>query len=135
MWIVIDTEDMNGEGRGRVIETSTIKPAQREGYRYVIKEWFGSEPAVYDPIEDVGDYDPTIGDPDYKNHVQSGVDFATLINLLADEIGWLDSVIPQIDAMDPYQLRAVVKRLAQENRATLKAWRYVVNRFGVLRKS
>lgn len=56
------------------------------------------------------------------------LDFKPFGNLIETELTWLDSNIPNIDAMTATQVRSVVKRLAQENREIIKAFRYIIRK-------
>lgn len=56
------------------------------------------------------------------------LDLADLGRQVAAELAWLDSTIAGIDSYTAAQVRDVVKRLAQENRAVLRALRFVVRR-------
>lgn len=56
------------------------------------------------------------------------LDLADLGRQVAAEIAWLDTTISGIDDYAAAQVRDVVKRLAQENRAILRALRFVVRR-------
>lgn len=56
------------------------------------------------------------------------LDLADLGRQVAVELAWLDSTIAGIDGYAAAQVRDVVKRLAQENRAILRALRFVVRR-------
>lgn len=56
------------------------------------------------------------------------LDLADLGRQVAAELAWLDTTVSSIDDYAAAQVRDVVKRLAQENRATLRALRYVVRR-------
>jgi hypothetical protein len=47
---------------------------------------------------------------------------------IPNEIAWLETTIPGVDTMTAAQVRAVVKRLAQENLSILKLLRYVYRR-------
>lgn len=44
------------------------------------------------------------------------------------EIDFLDAIIPTVDTMTAGQVRSLAKRLAQENRAIIKALKYAVKR-------
>jgi len=54
--------------------------------------------------------------------------FSTFVNQADTEVAWLETNIPNIDTMDATQVRAVVKRLAQENLEIIKALRYIAKR-------
>lgn len=54
------------------------------------------------------------------------LDLADLGRQVVAELAWLDTTISGIDGYTAAQVRDTVKRLAQENRAILKALRYVV---------
>lgn len=56
------------------------------------------------------------------------LDLADLGRQVAAELTWLDTTIAGIDSYTAAQVRDVVKRLAQENRAILRALRFVVRR-------
>lgn len=97
----------------------------------VVKEWDGPVPQVAQP--DLGipaDRDPTLDDPRYTDRIlertQARIDAGALLSQLAAELDWLDETIPAIESMTLAELRAVLKRLAQENRKQLAAWRYVL---------
>jgi NCAIR mutase (PurE)-related protein len=51
-----------------------------------------------------------------------------LAGAIQAELDYLEATIPSIDAMTAAQVRAVVKRLAQENLSILKLLRYVYRR-------
>jgi hypothetical protein len=54
------------------------------------------------------------------------LDLSDLGRQVAAELEWLDTTIAGIDDYTAAQVRDVVKRLCQEQRAVLKALRYVV---------
>lgn len=56
------------------------------------------------------------------------LDLADLGRQVAAELAWLDTTVSSIDDYAAAQVRDVVKRLAQENRAILRALRFVVRR-------
>lgn len=56
------------------------------------------------------------------------LDLADLGRQVAAELAWLDTTVSSIDDYAAAQVRDVVKRLAQENRAVLRALRFVVRR-------
>jgi hypothetical protein len=120
MWVIILTED------GSVVCAQKQKPPQKlfDSPHHEVFEWFGEAPQAHDPDEGAESYDPRpVG---YDTHK---VDFEGLSVLLDTEIAYLDSVIDQIDLMNQAQLAAVIKRLAQENKKVLAAFKYVASRF------
>lgn len=63
--------------------------------------------------------------------VDSGeVDFADFVDRATSEIAWLEATIPNIDTMTAAEVRAVVKRLAQENVEVIRSLRYLARRLG-----
>lgn len=56
------------------------------------------------------------------------LDLSDLGRQMAAELEWLDTTVSSIDDYAAAQVRDVVKRLAQENRAVLRALRFVVRR-------
>jgi len=93
-------------------------------------EWVGPEPALHNPSEGVISLDPTLDDPDYSTFAGTRVVFNDLEAQAVTEIAWLEAAILTIDAADLTTLRAVIKRLAQENLREIKAWRYLFRRLG-----
>jgi len=122
MWLIIRESD------DAVIGTNyNIAPPAPAGHRIV--EWAGPEPAIHDPPE-VESYDPTLVDPDYSTFTDARNIFNDLEARADAEIAWLESVIPTIDTADLVTLRAVLRRLAQQNLRSIAAWRYVFRRLG-----
>lgn len=121
MWLIIRESD------DAVIGTNyTREPDAPVGHRVV--EWAGPEPPCHDPDEGIFSYDPTLDDPDYSTFVDARDMFDDLEVRAATEIAWLEAAIPQVDAADLETLRAILKRLAQQNLRSIKAWRYVFRR-------
>jgi len=122
MWLIIRESD------NAVLGTNyNIAPTAPAGHRVV--EWAGPEPPIHYPPE-VESYDPTLIDPDYAAFTEARDTFDDLETRAAAEIAWLESAIPAIDAADLETLRAVLKRLAQQNLRSIKAWRYAWRRWG-----
>lgn len=129
MWLIIDPNITDPAGRGAVIGTSSVEPPSSAfPAHFLIKEWGGVEPLVHDPEDGIESYDPTVDDPGYLAFLQSRLDFDALFASADNEIAWLDSTIPNISTMTAVEVRAVVERLARENREMIKAWRYLFNR-------
>jgi hypothetical protein len=124
MWLVINDE-------GYVVSHDRAKPGEQpEGYEVV--EWFGAiEWEVYDTITlPSGEEVPVVRGIDprpvgYEDHRDK---MEELLTAAGDELDWLDATIPDIDTMNSSAVQGVVKRLAQENRQQIRAWRYVINR-------
>lgn len=122
MWLIIRESD------DAVVGTNyNVAPPVPPGHRVV--EWYGSEPAIHDPPE-VESYDPTLDDPGFPIFEEAREIFDDLEAQAGAEIAWLEMVIPQIDTADLETLRAILKRIAQENLREIRAWRYVWRRLG-----
>ena len=121
-WIIIRNSD------SAVIGTEEGVPppagAWQSGFFTVKEVTLLRAPLIHDPDEGVTSYDPTT-----PSDVLSRVDFEQLADDAQAEIDWLDMVIPQIPTADLQQLRDGLERLAKQNRAMLKAWKYVLKRF------
>ena len=130
MWLIVYREGVGwGELERRVLDSLTAKPpegAYNEAL-FEIKEWGGPVPDSGDP-ERLPDLDPTLDDPDYPDFQEARGRFDELAEQATAEIEWLEETIPQIEAMTVVEVRAVVKRLAQENLRCIRAWRYVIRR-------
>lgn len=131
MWLIIEI----ATERVFAIESQQPPVGAYPAALYDVKEWDGPVPQLpgHDPVtgeEIPGDIDPTLADPDYADKVQQRVDFKALADAVDAEIDWLNATIPNIDTMTALEVRAVVKRLAQENREMMKAWRYVLRIVG-----
>jgi len=123
MWLIIRESD------NAVVGTNyNIPPLAPPGHWVV--EWTGPEPAVHTPDEGVESYDPTLADPDYSTFLEARGVFDDLEAQAETEIAWLESAIPQIDTADLATLRAILKRVAQENLREIRAWRYLFRRLG-----
>lgn len=64
----------------------------------------------------------------YHEELVQRLDLKALGEQVAAELAYLDTTIANIDTYTAAQVRDVVKRLCQEQRAELRAWRYVVKR-------
>jgi hypothetical protein len=118
MWIICREED------GAVVGTITVKPPEGAyGKGHIVKEWFGSEPRVHDPEKGVESYDPTIDCPGYNEAIAARLDCQDLHDKIQTELDWLNETIPAI-------ANPVIKRLAQQNRAIIKALRYIILKQG-----
>lgn len=126
MWLIIRDSDSTVAGTNY----SHLKPVTPPDH--TAKEWHGPEPPCHDPYADdpVYSYDPTLNNPAWAALIQSRVDFGALADQANTEIDWLNATIPQIDTMTLEDLRAVLKRIAQENLKQIKAWRYLFRRLG-----
>lgn len=82
--------------------------------------WLAAHPAEAQADIDAGVYNEDVA--------VKKVDFEGLADKVESEIVWLDTTIPAIDGMTAAEVRDTVKRLAQENQAMLRAWRYVLRR-------
>jgi len=124
-WIVIRNSDI------AVISTQEDVPPPDGAWKpalFTVKEaTLDRAPPLHDPDEGVESYDPTT--PDDVLGARR-VDFDALADDAQAEIEWLDTAIPQIPTADLGQLRDGLQRLARQNRAQLKAWRYVLRRWG-----
>jgi hypothetical protein len=122
MWLIIRESD------NAVVGTNyNVAPPAPPGHRVV--EWAGPEPPIHEPPE-VESYDPTPVDSDYPTFADARDVFDDLEVRADAEVAWLESVIPTIDAADLEALRAILKRLAQQNLRMVKAWRYLWRRLG-----
>ena len=92
---------------------------------FEVKEWYGPEPAIHNPEEDIESYDPTGGDESLSH---ARLDFDRLSTLADDELAWLEAIEPQVETMDLTQLRGVLRRLVSENIYQIRAWRYLFKR-------
>lgn len=92
---------------------------------FKIIEWHGDIPATGDP-------DPTWENPEYDTLQGTRRDWSDLANLADTEISWLEDTLENFDALTTTELREVIRRLLQENRRQLLAWRYVFRRWGAL---
>jgi len=82
-------------------------------------EWLTTHEAEAQVLIDTGKHDPIR---------ETRPDFDELSSRASAEIDWLDATIPNVDTMTGEEVRGVVKRLAQENLQTIKAWRYILRR-------
>jgi hypothetical protein len=78
------------------------------------------DPETGEPIEPEPPPEPH-PELDVDDEAVETADFEALAAKAAAEIAWLEETTPTID--DP-----VLRRIAQENREMLKAWRYVIRR-------
>jgi hypothetical protein len=123
MWLVVRD--------GRVISAQHNNPGEVAGHE--VFEWFG--PFEVYCIEHTTPERVTIPevaglDPRPPGYDTGRDKFDDLGNQAQSEIDYLDATIPNIDTMSQAEIVVVVKRLAQENRQMLRAWRYVINRLG-----
>jgi hypothetical protein len=123
MWLVLRQSD------NRVVRVEDEDPGEITGYE--VFEWEGDVdfyPREYLDPEDGQTHGEVLGfDP--RVSFDSGREkFEELATKAEVEIAWLEATIPLIDTMNQAELVAVIKRLAQENREMLKAWRYVLNK-------
>lgn len=123
MWLIIRESDDAVTGTNY-----NVAPPAPTGHRVV--EWVGDEPPIHDPDEGVFSYDPTLDDSDYPTLLDARGMFDDLETGAIAEIAWLESIIPAIDIADLTELRAILKRLAQQNLRSIKAWRYLWRRLG-----
>jgi len=100
-----------GDGRYRLARFSveTADPQQ----------WMLDNQTEVQVAIDVGQHDPVR---------ETRPDFDELGDKADAEVNWLGTMIPNIDTMIGEEVRDVVKRLAQENLQTIKAWRYILRR-------
>lgn len=123
MWLIIRELD------DAVVGTNYLTaPPAPAGHRVV--EWAGVEPAIHDPAQGVFSYDPTLTDPDYVTFTEARDVFDDLEAQADAEIAWLEAAIPTIGTADLAALRAILKRVAQENLREIRAWRYLFRRLG-----
>lgn len=80
--------------------------------------WLAANPGEAQAVIDAGTYN--------EEFATRKVDFDDLASKVETEITWLNATIPTIDAMTAAQVRDVAKRLAQENQAMFRAWRYIL---------
>jgi len=121
MWLIIRESD------NAVVGTNyNIAPPAPPSHRVV--EWYGPEPPIHRPEDDVYSYDPTLENPDFSIFEEARGTFDDLEIRAGAEIAWLEATIPTIDSADLPTLRAILKRLAQQNLRSIKAWRYVFRR-------
>lgn len=93
------------------------------GPQFTVKEWMG-------PVS-IGDPDPTVGQEDALQDItQAHQHFDNLAELATAEIAWLQDALDEIDTATPAEMRAIVKRLLQENLHQIRAWRYLLMRQG-----
>lgn len=83
------------------------------------QDWLAANLAAAQILLDAGDVNEV---------VTNRWNFADLKQKAINELAYLDTTIPQIDTMTSVQVRDVVKRLAQENRQIIKAFRYLFDR-------
>jgi len=122
MWLIIRNSDSAVVGTNY----ATQAPAAPNGH--TVKEWFGPEPALHDPVEGVESYDPTLDDPDWKILANLRIDFDALADKADNEVAWLEAAIPQIETANLDELRMLLSRLMRQNTVMIKAWRYIVRR-------
>lgn len=121
MWIIVRLSD------NMVVGTNyTTCPPTPLGH--AVKEWYGSEPAVYDPETGEGDTDPTLVDPDYALFTEARTNLENIEDAATDEIAWLLDAIAEVDGADLTALRTMFKRVLQEQLREIRAWRYVIRR-------
>jgi len=109
-----------------VMGISPVPPPEGHvrGPQFTVKEWM-------EPVS-IGDPDPTVGQEDKLQDIaQAHQHFNNLAELATAEIEWLQTTIPDIDTMGIEDLRATLKRLAQENLHQIRAWRYLLMHQGV----
>lgn len=121
------------DGKVRVAMNTRPDPEGLGGTHDVF-EWFGSY-EVY--AEEILAPDGTVSQPAQAGLDPRPVDYDTgrdkldeLAAAIADELAWLDDNIPLIGTMNAAQVRAVVGRLARENRQILRGMRYLANKVG-----
>lgn len=125
-WIVAEQGNLQIEA-----ERSALPTSPEEAVAFLRAKFVEAE-IYHDP--DTGNPVPSPEPPgtyvelDIDSEAVETTDFEVLAGEIVAEVQWLDDTIPQIDAMTVAEVRAVVKRLAQENKRMLKAWRYVIRR-------
>jgi hypothetical protein len=62
--------------------------------------------------------------------IQERRDFSGLEADIANELTYINTTLGTIDTMTAAQVRDVVKRILLEQRAELRAWRFVIRRLG-----
>lgn len=126
MWLVKRLSD------GRIMSAQVNCPPELPGHE--VFEWFGDYEVnvvghtTPDGVEipDVFGIDPRPAG--WDSHRSK---FDDIVTMLDDEIDYLDTTIPDIESMTMPQALAVVKRLAQENRQVLRAFKYFANRLEI----
>lgn len=86
-------------------------------------DWLAANLAAAQLLVDAGEIDEVIA---------GRWDFRDLKAKAANELDWLDTTIPLIDSMNGAQVRDVVKRLAQENRQIIRAFKHLFNKISDL---
>lgn len=121
MWVIVKD--------GKVVSVQKTNPGVvAPGHEAF--EWFGPEPKMHVPTLMYPDGTMREGqeaddDPRPQDYTDHREELAGLQVLVENEIAALGATIPNIDNMTQIQLVQVIKRLAQENLAILKALRYI----------
>lgn len=116
MWLIVRKTD------GAVVGVNYNKPnlSLLNQNTVEIKEWLGEEPPPHDPEMGIESYDPTLDCPDYEETAQAKLDCEDLYSRIQNELDWLNITIPSMNH--------TVARLAKQNRASLKALRYIIKK-------
>lgn len=117
MWIIIDKATGLVAGTQKERDPSSLWNL----VRFDVKEWEGDEPEIDSP-------DPTIDNPDWLEFASARVDFDAFVTQANNEIDWLDASIPLVDSANLAQLRVFLRRVMQQQREELKAWKYIFKR-------
>lgn len=107
--------------RGTIKEVDQVTDAVK---REVAEIWLRSQRDWDAPAPTAEEI--TIAIAEWEAEQSERLDLADLGRQVAAELAWLDTTIAGIDGYTAAQVRDVVKRLCQEQRAVLKALRYVV---------
>lgn len=105
-----------------VVITDLLEKQLADGIKLIL-----ADGRIVDPLEIA----PAIDEEEkaeFEAEQAERLDLSDLGRQVAAELAWLDSTIAGIDGYAAAQVRDVVKRLAQENRAILQALRFVVRR-------
>lgn len=76
--------------------------------------------AAFDPVAEVAVYEATAS--------AEKTDLSDLLPQINTELNYISTTLAAIDTMTAAQVRDVVKRILLEQRAELRAWRFVIRR-------
>jgi hypothetical protein len=69
-----------------------------------------------------------LDNPDYAIFTDAYIGLQDIETAATAEIQWLNDTIPLVDTMTLEELRTTFKRVMQEQRQEIRAWRYVFRR-------
>lgn len=122
MWVIVRD--------GKVVSVQKTDPGQMQPGNEAF-EWFGPEPKTHIPelVYPDGTVRPgreADDDPRPPGYTDNWDSMITLRDIADSEIDWLNTTIPTIGSMNVSQALATIERLARENRALIKALKYLI---------